>query len=277
MARQALDRIAVRVGRKAFRAQRDGLIDAHPLADHRRFADHDARAVVDEKSGADGRARMDVDAGFAVRQFSHDARQQRQAQLVKAVRHAVVDHGLNAGVAQQHLIDAARRRIALESGQHVAVEQRADARQRMGKFAQAVQRLIFKRGFVHLRRVPGFVAQLQPGLRQHGVEHRVERVADVKVFAFLAQIGRSEAHRKQRAAQAGHDLRQRVARRQLTPARLDGALLRRTPVLAHVSQLGHHLLQIKQRHFDLCQFQGVDAHAGNPAASKTPSNSTELK
>jgi hypothetical protein len=43
---------------------------------------------------------------------------------VQLVRQAVVDHRQHAGVAQQHFVDAARGRVAVVGGQHVAVEQR---------------------------------------------------------------------------------------------------------------------------------------------------------
>jgi hypothetical protein len=62
-----------------------------------------------------------------MRQFGDDARQQRQAELVQAVRQPVVDHRQHAGIAQQHFVDAARGRVALVGGQHVAVEQAAYA------------------------------------------------------------------------------------------------------------------------------------------------------
>src|ERR1700677_1283737 len=50
MARIALAQFAVSVDLEALRAPRDRLIDAHVAADHRRLANDDARAVVDEET-----------------------------------------------------------------------------------------------------------------------------------------------------------------------------------------------------------------------------------
>ena len=52
----AANQIAVAVGGKAQRTKRHALIQLHVLADIGRFADHDARAVIDEEVLADLRA-----------------------------------------------------------------------------------------------------------------------------------------------------------------------------------------------------------------------------
>ena len=52
------------------------------VADHSSFTDDDAGAVVDKEIFADCRAGMDVDAGFLVRQLSHDARNERYLQFI---------------------------------------------------------------------------------------------------------------------------------------------------------------------------------------------------
>ena len=67
MARMALLQRAVGIRREALGAQRDGLVDAHALADDGGLADHHAGAVVDEEAAADLRARVDVDAGGRMR------------------------------------------------------------------------------------------------------------------------------------------------------------------------------------------------------------------
>jgi hypothetical protein len=56
MARQAFLQAAVGIRREALGAQRDGLVQAHALADDGGLADDDAGAVVDEEAGADLRA-----------------------------------------------------------------------------------------------------------------------------------------------------------------------------------------------------------------------------
>jgi hypothetical protein len=63
--------------------------------------------VVDEEAGADLRAGVDVDAGGRVGQLGDDAGDQRHAQAVELVGQAVVDHRVDAGVAQHHLVHAA--------------------------------------------------------------------------------------------------------------------------------------------------------------------------
>jgi hypothetical protein len=196
--RQALGEVAVGVHREALGAQGDVLVQPHALADDGRLADDDAGAVVDEEAGADGGARVDVDAGAAVRHFGHDARQQRQAQLVQLVRQAVVDHGVHAGIAQQHLVDAARRRVALPGGHHVGVEHAADGRQGGCEVAQQAAGALLQ----HLgrgRRLALGMAQFQPHLHQQRLQRRADGVADVEVLGVLAQVGRAQAHREQRA------------------------------------------------------------------------------
>ncbi len=127
----------------------------HPLTDARRLADHHAGAVVDEEARADAGTGVDVDAGGAVCQLGHDACQQWQALAVQLVGQAVVQHGQDAGVAQQHLIHAARCRIAMEGSQHIAVEQAADAGQGLGK-------LLHHLGGLGAYRHVLYQAQLQP-------------------------------------------------------------------------------------------------------------------
>ena len=50
-------------------------------------------------------------------------------------------------------------------------------------------------------------------------------MGDVEVLALLAQVGRPEPHRKQHAFQRADDLRERLARRQVAPARFQRAPL----------------------------------------------------
>src|SRR5690349_10869036 len=60
---QAFDERTGFIDREAFGAERHGLVEPHAFADHGRLADNDSGAVVDEETGADLRARMNVDAG----------------------------------------------------------------------------------------------------------------------------------------------------------------------------------------------------------------------
>ncbi len=58
MARLALFQLAVFTDGEALGAQRDGLVEADPIADDGSFADDNAGAVIDEKTLADGGAGM---------------------------------------------------------------------------------------------------------------------------------------------------------------------------------------------------------------------------
>lgn len=77
------------------------------------------------------------------------------------------------------------------------------------------------------------VAQLQRHLREQRVQRRVERMGHVEILAFLAQVGRPEPHREQHALQRADDLRKRLARRQVAPARFERAPLLLAPRAAH--------------------------------------------
>lgn len=90
MARLALEGPAIGVHRKTFGAQGNGLVQAHARTDDGRLTDHDTGAVVYEKTRTNACAGVDVDAGFGMGQFGHNARQQRHARCIQAVRHAVV-------------------------------------------------------------------------------------------------------------------------------------------------------------------------------------------
>src|ERR1044072_9721747 len=89
MTQPALDQVALVVGREAARAQGHGLIEAHPLADHRGFADDDAGAMVDEEAAADLRSRMDVDAGQRMGDLANLPRQEPGAQAMQGMRQAM--------------------------------------------------------------------------------------------------------------------------------------------------------------------------------------------
>ena len=94
------------------RSEGNALIEAYVLADYRRFADHDAGAVVDVEMGADLRAGVDVDSGLAVRVLGHHPRQYRDLQAVGDVGDAVNHDGVESRVAQDNFFDAVRGGIA---------------------------------------------------------------------------------------------------------------------------------------------------------------------
>ena len=101
------------------RAQRDALVELHMVADHGRFANDDAGAMVDEEILADLRAGVDVDAGAGMRVFSHDARNEGHAFQIQLVRHAIDVDGEQPGIAENDLLAALRGGITLKFRLHI--------------------------------------------------------------------------------------------------------------------------------------------------------------
>ena len=73
MARLAFDELRRSLHRKAFRAERHRLIEAHALADDRRLADDDAGAVVDEESDHRSARQDGCRCRLGVRELGDDA------------------------------------------------------------------------------------------------------------------------------------------------------------------------------------------------------------
>ena len=128
-----------------------------------------------------------------------------------------MDHRENPRIAQQHFVDAARRRVAVVGREDVGVEQPAQLRQGHGEVLDQLHGLGLDLG-IRLAAVPRHIAQLQAGLGQQGIEGGIEGVADVEILAFLAQVHRPQAHGKQRAAERFENLGHGLARRQLAAA-----------------------------------------------------------
>ena len=98
---------------------------ADAVADLGCRADDDARSVIDaEESFADGRP-VDVDAGLAVCVFRHHPWDERHAEVMQHVCQAIDGHGAQAGVAEDDLVEAFRRRIAVERGLDILRERPA--------------------------------------------------------------------------------------------------------------------------------------------------------
>ena len=73
------------------------------VADDGGFADDDAHAVIDEQSLADGRAGMDLYAGFMPRALAEIAGDQLHIVLIKPVRAPMLAHRLVAGIEKEYL------------------------------------------------------------------------------------------------------------------------------------------------------------------------------
>ena len=130
--------------------------------------------VVDEEVLVDRGARVDVDAGAAVRVLAHDARDHGDFLHVQLVRDAVHEDGVEARVREDDLGLALGRRVAVEGGLHVLEQHLVQLRQ--------------------------------------AAEEVVAHVPDARVELFGAQIGVAEQERlAQLAAQRILDANERLA------------------------------------------------------------------
>ena len=105
-------------------AEGDALVEVAVVADHGRLADDDAHAVVDEQPPPDLGARVDLDAGQEPAEVRDQPRQRDPAAHREAVRQAVDDEGVDAGVGEQDFERGARGRVAVFSDLDVFPEAR---------------------------------------------------------------------------------------------------------------------------------------------------------
>ena len=115
------------------RAQRHALIDLHVVADHGRFTNDDAGAVVDEEILADRGTRMDIDARDAVGVFGHDARDQRNAELKQLMRDTAGKDGIQSRIGTDDLVLVVRRGIAVIGRLDIGFDILPDPRDRFEK------------------------------------------------------------------------------------------------------------------------------------------------
>jgi hypothetical protein len=80
--------------REAGAAERDALVERHPVTDLGRLADHDPGAVVDEEVLADLRRGMDLDPGDRPARERDRPRRERHARVVDRMCHAVGEQRL---------------------------------------------------------------------------------------------------------------------------------------------------------------------------------------
>ena len=93
-------------------AEGDVLVDQAVVADHSGLADDDAHAVVDHQPLADGRAGMDLDAGFVACALTQPACDEFHVVDLEPVRAAVFAYRLVARVEEEYLHLVACRGIA---------------------------------------------------------------------------------------------------------------------------------------------------------------------
>ena len=89
-------------------AERHALVEQAVVADLSGLANHNPRPMVDDKSAADPRARMNLNPGPHLRPLRDRARQKAQPAHMQPVRDAVIDRRVQAVVEQDDLQRAAR-------------------------------------------------------------------------------------------------------------------------------------------------------------------------
>ncbi len=96
--------------------------------------------------------------------------------------------------------------------------------------------------------MPGTMREFQAYLVNETAQREVEGVADIEIFAVpLLQVGRSEAHRKECAAQPLDDVAQRVTGREFAGSRFERAMLRQTPAFASGAQIADDVIETGKR------------------------------
>ena len=102
-------------------AEGDAVVEFDVVADVAGFADDDACAVVDAKAFANSGAGIDVDAGFAMRDFGHDAWDKRDVFLVEKMCGAKDGNGLEAWIRKNDFLFAFCCRITIKNGFNVGI------------------------------------------------------------------------------------------------------------------------------------------------------------
>ncbi len=121
-----LDQGAIFIHFEPFGAQGDGLVEPDMPTNHDGFTDDDASPVVNKKTFADFRSRMDVDRCLRMGDLRNDPREHRDAQPIELVRETMTNDRGDARVAKHDLVEALGRGITLICGVDVGIEQRAD-------------------------------------------------------------------------------------------------------------------------------------------------------
>src|SRR5690606_20789156 len=104
------------------------LVHLDVVADDAGFADHHAGAVIEKEALAELSAGVDVDTRTAVSVLTDDPRDHRDLLTIQKVRDAVGGDRFDRGITEDDFFEAARRRVAFESRQRVAVERLSKTR-----------------------------------------------------------------------------------------------------------------------------------------------------
>jgi hypothetical protein len=154
------------------------------------------------------------------------------------MRQAMMDGRQRPGVTENDFVDTARRRIAAIGRLDIGIEENANTGQSARELAHDRDRLALDGRQIDRRVVTGNVSQFQTDLVKQAAQGAVERMANVEILTgALLQVGWTEAHGEECAAQSLDDVAQGVTGRKLAAARFQGAVLRPAPMLARSAQV----------------------------------------
>ena len=103
---------SVGIGRQRSGAQRHLLVEAAAITDFGRLPDHHPGAMVDEASGPDLGARMNIDARFRVRHLGQHSGQHPRLTKMQLMGESVHRDGLDPGVTQPRFRRTGHGRVA---------------------------------------------------------------------------------------------------------------------------------------------------------------------
>src|SRR5260221_5153806 len=96
------------------------MVERDIRADLGRLADHHAHAVIDEQTGTEPGAGVDLDPGEGAAKVRNEPAGPAQAQAPERVRDPVEPEGVQARIGGEYFPPAPRRRIAVEDRAQVA-------------------------------------------------------------------------------------------------------------------------------------------------------------
>ena len=182
------------------------------------------------------------------------------------MRDPVIDDRRDPRIAEQRLIDARGRRIAVEGRLDVAGEEHPNARQLTGELVDDLVRapIADRAGTLGVRTSEG---QASADLRLQRHQGRPQRVPHEVVQPLVGQIQGPEVGGKEGRAEILHDRRQRLPRGQHVPTELSPPPAQELAV------------DLADRVDDRTEGAGFapGAHSAAPWASKIPSNRMLLR
>ena len=123
-----VEHIALLVVLETLGTQGDALVEGDMVADDAGFADDDTCAMIDGEVLTDLSSGVDVDTSLGVSLLRDDTGYDRHLHLVEPVGDAVVNHGVDHGIAEDDLAIGLGSRIVVEHGLYVGIEQTLDFR-----------------------------------------------------------------------------------------------------------------------------------------------------